>query len=661
MFERYPKWLELSRNKAIVLFQKYSLPRWMVFGMDNSIVFLTFLLAYLLRFNFMVEDFSHNMAINQALIALCVYTAFSLLFRSYSGLLRHTTIIDIFYVLISTSFSVIASLSITFLSRKIGWYDYLNIPISIILIHYVTITLLLFFIRIIIKIVFQSITTTTGEKKKVFIFGAGAMGVIVKRLIQSDVKSEYKIAGFFDNDKKLQGKKINGIPVYNPQILSADFLQKHNFGILIFAIKEILPLEKCEIIKAALALGLEVRETPPIDNWLNGKLQFNQIQKVKLEDLLGRDPIQLNMERIRMGLTGKVILITGAAGSIGSEMVHQMSCFNIKKLVLIDQAETPMFELANELRNMFSNLSFQILLADASNAEKMESVFQEFHPEIVFHAAAYKHVPMMEDNPHEALRVNVGGTGIITELAIKYKVQKFIMISTDKAVNPTNVMGASKRLCEMIIQSKAQRKGIKTQFVITRFGNVLGSNGSVIPIFTRQIEAGGPITVTHPEIMRYFMTITEACQLVLEAGFMGKGGEIYVFDMGKPVKIKDLAQQMIRLSGLIPQKDIKIVYTGLRPGEKLFEELLTINECTLATHHPKIKIAKLKDIDNLKFISKIDEILRDLYSFTKREIVDFFIKFVPEFSIVNSVYFDNDRGNPDKNGAEKEVPSKLNL
>ena len=631
MFERYPNQVEIMRNKAIALFNKYSLPQWIVFVMDSLSVFLTFLLAYLLRFNFVLKDFSHTVAINHALIALGVYSAFALIFRSYSGLIRHTTIIDIFHVLVATSFSVMALLSLTLLSRTIGWSENLNIPISIILIHYVTITLLLFFVRIIIKIIFQLIISSSGEKKKVLIFGAGAMGIIVKRVIQSDVKSEYQIAGFLDGNKKLQGKKLNGIPVYNPQILSAKFLQKKKVDALIFAIKDISPGEKSAMISSALDFGLELLETPPVDKWLNGQLQISQIRKVKLKDLLGRDTIRLNMEMIGNGLKGKVILVTGAAGSIGSEIVRQLTRFNIKNLILADQAETPMFHIQNELKEKFNQLPVQIILADVTNKEKMESIFQSYHPEIVFHAAAYKHVPLMEENPHEAIRVNIGGTKIITELSVKYGVKKFVMISTDKAVNPTNIMGASKRVCEMIVQMKAQLSESSTQFVITRFGNVLGSNGSVIPQFSKQIEEGGPITVTHPEITRYFMTIPEACELVLEAGFMGKGGEIFVFDMGKPVRIADLANQMIRLSGLIPEKDIRIVYTGLRPGEKLYEELLADKENTLPTHHPKIMIARVDKLDYKKLLSKIDGLLNNIYSLSKTEVVEFFEELVPEY------------------------------
>jgi len=507
----------------------------------------------------------------------------------------------------------------------------LVIPLSIIMIHYVLITVTLFFVRLIIKTAFHIVTSSYTKKKKVLIYGAGDMGVIVKRVIQSDVQAYYQIGGFLDQNKKLQGKKMTGFPVYNTTVFSSEFVKKNKIETLIFANRDISPKEKSEVIYKALDYGLEILETPAIDKWLDGKLQMQQIQKVKLEDLLGRDSIRLNMERIRNGLNGKTILVTGATGSIGSEIVRQLTRFAAKKTILIDQAETPMFHLEHELREKFEHLPAQLILGDITNRQIMERIFQEYRPTVVFHAAAYKHVPILENNPHEAIRVNVGGTRVITELSAKYQVEKFVMISTDKAVNPANVMGTSKRICEMIVQMEAQQEGNKTQFVITRFGNVLGSNGSVIPIFSKQIQEGGPVTVTHPEITRYFMTIPEACQLVLEAGFMGQGGEIFVFDMGEPVKIVDLANQMIRLSGLVPEKDIKIVYTGLRPGEKLYEELLTDKETTKPTHHPKIKIAMVQKMHKKELSIKIDYLLKNLYNMQKEEILKCCREIVPEF------------------------------
>ena len=631
MFIENIKIPEPLQNRVRKLLDRYSFPRWIVFALDNLAVFLSFIFAYLLRFNFVFEDFSIVLVINHALITLGIYAIFSLIFKSYSGLLRHSTIIDILNVLIATSFSFITLVFLSLLARLIGMNENLVISLSIIMIHYVLITVTLFFVRLTIKTAFHIVTSSYTKKKKVLIYGAGDMGVIVKRVIQSDVQASYQICGFLDQNKKLQGKKMTGFPVYNTTVFSSEFVKKNKIETLIFANRDISPKEKSEVIYRALDYGLEILETPAIDKWLDGKLQMQQIQKVKLEDLLGRDSIRLNMERIRNGLNGKTILVTGATGSIGSEIVRQLTRFAAKKTILIDQAETPMFHLEHELREKFEHLPAQFILGDITNRQIMERIFQKYRPTVVFHAAAYKHVPILENNPYEAIRVNVGGTRVITELSAKYQVEKFVMISTDKAVNPANVMGTSKRICEMIVQMEAQQEGNKTQFVITRFGNVLGSSGSVIPIFSKQIQEGGPVTVTHPEITRYFMTIPEACQLVLEAGFMGQGGEIFVFDMGEPVKIVDLANQMIRLSGLVPEKDIKIVYTGLRPGEKLYEELLTDKETTKPTHHPKIKIAMVQKMHKKELSIKIDYLLKNLYNMQKEEILECCREIVPEF------------------------------
>jgi FlaA1/EpsC-like NDP-sugar epimerase len=636
--EAYSKWMEYLRTRAVNLFQRYSLPRWMVFVLDNFTVFVVFFIACLLRFNFNLAGINFSVAAYHALIAVCVYSTFSLIFRSYSGLIRHTTLTDISLVFLFTTVSALILLCLSLCSRWLNLGEKMTIPISIILIHYVSITVFLFFIRVSIKIFFRFATRSMTEKKNVLIFGAGDMGFIVKRVILSDPRCSYDVAGFLDNNKQLQGKMINSLPVFSPKILSKDFLLKHKINTLIIAIKNLSPKRKSEIIRKAIDLGLEILETPSVDKWLNGQLQLRQLQKVKLEDLLGRDPIQLNMELIDKGLNKKVILVTGAAGSIGSEIVRQLTRFNIRKLILIDQAETPIFHLGNELKSGYSQCPVKIILADITQPAIMESIFKQYHPEVVFHAAAYKHVPLMEDNPHEAIRVNVGGTKLMAKLSMKYGVQKFVMISTDKAVNPTNVMGASKRICEMIVQLNAQKPGNTTEFIITRFGNVLGSNGSVIPIFSKQIEEGGPVTVTHPEIKRYFMTIPEACQLVLEAGFMGNGGEIFVFDMGKPVKIADLANQMIRLSGLVPEKDIKILFTGLRPGEKLYEELLTDKETTKPTYHPKIRIAIVENLSGTEFLLRIENLLTILYTLSNKEVVDYCKELVPEFKSNNEKY-----------------------
>ncbi len=624
-------------KKFRLLFQLYSIPRWMVLFLDNTAVFFVFLFAYVLRFNFVISGFVLNEALQHALLATGIYTVISIIGRSYSGVIRHTTLTDIFNVFIATSSAFTVLLILSLVSRWSGWSGYFNIPLSILIIHYVSITVILFFVRILIKITYQYLFSSDKKRKRVLIYGAGAMGIIINRVLASDPKGEYQLVGFLDDSKRLQGKRVNNIEVYNPDILNSDFLLKEDVEAMIIGIRDIKPARKSEIIRTALDLGLEVLDAPSMDTWLNGQFHAGQIRKVKLEDLLAREPIKLNIRTIGLGLTGRTILVTGTAGSIGSEIVRQLTRFKIRQLVLVDNAETPMFHLGNELKSRFNECQVQLLLADVTNAEKMERVFQEFHPDVVFHAAAYKHVPMMEDNPHEAIRVNVGGTKTMARLAVMHGVKKFVMISTDKAINPTNIMGASKRLCEMIIQLKSKMPGNQTQFIITRFGNVLGSNGSVIPLFSKQIEEGGPIKVTHPNITRYFMTIPEACQLVLEAGFMGNGGEIFVFDMGDPVKIVDLANQMIRLSGLTPGKDIKIEFIGLRPGEKLYEELLANKETTMPTHHPKIKIARVEELSENGLLAHVNYLLSNLYYLTKEDVIDYCKNLVPEYKGVRAI------------------------
>jgi FlaA1/EpsC-like NDP-sugar epimerase len=511
----------------------------------------------------------------------------------------------------------------------------LNIPLSIILIHYISINALLFFIRVLIKMFYEMVSLEPSDRKNVVIYGAGSMGILVTRVITSDKWSQYHIVAFVDNDKKLQGKSLEGIPVFGPKKLGKKFLEKYCVETMIFAIKDIKPSEKSEVFRFAVDLGLEVLEVPAVDKWLDGKFQLDQLEKIKLQDLLSREPIQMNMRMIERGLRNQTIMITGAAGSIGSEIIRQLTRFNIKELILIDNAETPMFHLGNELREHYPYAPVRSILADITDQLKMDRIFAAYSPEILFHAAAYKHVPMMEKNPHEAIRVNVGGTVVLTKLALKYHLGKFVMVSTDKAVNPTNVMGASKRICEMVLQARTATPDNNTQFVITRFGNVLGSNGSVIPLFRKQIEEGGPVTVTHPEISRYFMTISEACQLVLEAGFMGMGGEIFVFEMGKPIKIVDLARQMIRLSGYVPDKDIKIEFIGMRPGEKLCEELLDWKEKTMPTYNPKVKVAEVARMDHQTVLSTIHMLLYTAPCMSEMELITQIHNIVPEYKSTN--------------------------
>jgi FlaA1/EpsC-like NDP-sugar epimerase len=412
---------------------------------------------------------------------------------------------------------------------------------------------------------------------------------------------------------------------------------------VIVAINNISAIRKKRIIENCLQHKIEVKTIPPVSAWINGEFNPQSIKALRIEDLLERNPIKLSKEKISRELKNQVILITGAAGSIGSEIVRQCIPFGPKKIILIDQGETPLYEIGNELKGK----NIEIVVADVCNTSRMERVFAHFQPSYVFHAAAYKHVPLMEDNPYEAINTNVFGTQNLANLSTKYGVKKFVFVSTDKAVNPTNIMGASKRIAEIYVQSLNAKLSLETDnhtmFVTTRFGNVLGSNGSVIPLFKKQIEAGGPVTVTHPEITRFFMTIPEACQLVLEAGVMGKGGEIYIFDMGESVKIVDLARKMIRLSGFEEGKDIKIKFTGLRPGEKLKEELLSDKENTIGTHNPKIMVAKVPEYNYLEVNDLISDLYKDKDVLKNRMLVKTMKRIVPEYISNNSVYEELDK------------------
>lgn len=624
--------IKAFKGKIIRVFKNHSLPRWLVFLLDSAAVFFSFLIAYMLRYNFEVYTFDISTVFRQSYLVLAVYVTFNLIFKSYSGMIRHTTIRDT-YKIIATNFSALAVLVlVTVMSRKNEWSSVFNIPVSILLIHCGAVTILLFLFRVFVKMFYEFASSSSHDRKNVLIYGSGEMGILVKRLIEGDPKDMYRLIGFIDDDKKIQGKNVDGYPVYSRKILTKYFIENENVQVFIIAINNIASLKKKEVIESMIGFGCEILDTPSFDTWMNGHLEVKNLKKVKLEDLLGRDPITLDLEKIQNGLIGKTILVTGGAGSIGSEIARQLTRFNTKQLIIVDQAETPCFYLGEELKNKMPGFNFRIIVGDVTRKEYMEEIFKKYRPDIVFHAAAYKHVPIMELHPHEAFRVNVGGTELISELAMKYKAEKFVMISSDKAVNPTNVMGATKKICELLVHALSQRKGIKTQFITTRFGNVLGSNGSVIPLFNKQIAAGGPVTITHPDITRFFMTIPEACQLVLEAGFMGNGGEIYVFDMGEPVKVLDVAINLIRLSGLEPHKDIKIKYIGLRPGEKLYEELFSDDEPMIPTHHPKISIAQVADSDFETISLKIDVILATINTISEAKLIEEMMDIVPGYT-----------------------------
>lgn len=495
----------------------------------------------------------------------------------------------------------------------------------------------------------------------VIIYGAGEVGIAAKRTLDHDAKVNMYLIAFIDDDERKRGKVIDGIRIYHTSEIESLILHE-KVDDLIISSHNIQPEKRNKIVDFCLEHDINVLTLPPVNSWINGQISTRQIQSIKIEDLLEREPIIIHNEDISEQLKGKRVLVTGAAGSIGSEIVRQVSHFFPQMIILNDQSESPLHELQLELQenNMVNN--FHSFIGDVRDVNRMEVLFETFKPHYVYHAAAYKHVPMMEHNPGEAVRTNVMGTKIVADLSVKYGVQRFVMISTDKAVNPTNVMGASKRIAEIYVQSlynsfnldsaiysnglsylNGSRKKVNTKFITTRFGNVLGSNGSVIPRFKAQIEKGGPITVTHPDITRYFMTIPEACRLVLEAGSMGAGGEIFIFDMGKSIKIVELAKKMIRLSGLIPNQDVAIEFSGLRPGEKLYEELLNDMENTVPTHHEKIMVAKTREYDFEAINRHIDELIRLSCEYRDRQVVIKMKEIVPEYKSNNSVYEELDK------------------
>lgn len=509
------------------------------------------------------------------------------------------------------------------------------VPFSIIIIDYFTSVFTLTAFRILVKSIYQELKNPSRDKQEIIIYGAGESGLITKRALERDAGLRFKVIAFIDDDSAKKGKTVEGVKIYHSSELE-DLLRSNQVYDMILSIQNINASEKQSIIEKCLSYDVRILNVPPVNSWINGELSFKQIKNVKIEDLLEREPIKLDADLIRQELTGKTILITGGAGSIGSEIVRQVIPFHPKKLIVVDQAESALYDLELELNEKFKWKNLETVLGDIRQVDRMERVFEAFHPDVVFHAAAYKHVPVIENNPSEAILTNVEGTKIIADLSRKFGVKKFVMVSTDKAVNPASIMGATKRLAEIYCQSL--NKLGPTRFVTSRFGNVLDSNGSVIPRFKKQIEEGGPVTVTHPEISRYFMTIPEACQLVLEAGAMGKGGEIFIFDMGKSIRIVDLAKNMIKLSGLTLGKDIQIVFTGLRPGEKLVEELLADKETTLPTHHNKIMIAKVKEYNFTEFEKEITELI-DLFKTQDNEVIVRKMKSIlPEYISVNSVY-----------------------
>jgi FlaA1/EpsC-like NDP-sugar epimerase len=608
------------------------LPRWVIIIIDLGFIAFSTILGYLLRFNFYVSDIQKNHFFSGTILSVVCGFLSILALGSYKGIVRYTGIQDgvrIFFTVMLNSI-LVCVINLVFFSRA----GVNLIPYSVVLISYLASFLFLFNYRLLVKYIFSFYKRGVLKNSKVLIFGSGQTGLITKHVIDNSPTS--RVFGFLEDDPRKIGKVINGSKIYGAsQEELEELFSNLSIDELIITVKNLSVERKNELVDICLPYQVKIRMVPSVDQWVRGELSLNQIKDIRIEDLLERDSIKLDNPSIKLEIRGKSICITGAAGSIGSELVRQIIHYKPKSLVLIDQAESPLFEIDRQIKAMGIEVNIVSYVADISNAARMDSIFQGHKPQMIFHAAAYKHVPLMENNPSEAVLCNILGTKILADIAVQHKVEKFVMISTDKAVNPTNVMGCSKRIAEIYVQSLnnhlSNTQSGHTSFVTTRFGNVLGSNGSVIPIFKKQIEQGGPITVTHPEITRYFMTIPEACQLVLEAGVMGRGGEVFIFDMGQSVKILDLARKMILLSGLKPNKDIDIVFTGLRDGEKLFEELLNQRENTVPTHHEKIMIAKVQEYrypEINSFVDLFNDLINDR---NELKMVTLMKELVPEF------------------------------
>jgi len=622
-------------NNILNFFWKYNLPRWSILFIDILICIFSLTLAFFLRFNFksIPQNELDNFPIAYTVVILVRLLAF-ILSKTYKGVVRYTGAKDATRIFVVVILSSLVLYGINIFTRQIllGYYI---IPHSVVVIDALVTIFIMISSRLAIKAIYFESRNPEKEKTQVIIYGAGESGIITKRTLDRDAAVRYKVVGFIDDDEKKKGRSLEGVFIY-PTSKLAELVKENNVESVIISIQNLSPIVKNNLIDECLLLGIKVLNVPPVAKWINGELSFNQIKSINIEELLERDSIKLNTDEINKQLNNKVILITGAAGSIGSELARQCLKFKPKLLVLLDQAESPLHELDLEFREVFQSHLHEVVIGDVRNKERLTNVFNTFKPQIVFHAAAYKHVPMMENNPSESILTNILGTKTVADLASEFKIEKFVMVSTDKAVNPTNVMGASKRIAEIYIQSLGENSA--TKFITTRFGNVLGSNGSVIPRFKKQIEQGGPLTITHPDITRFFMTIPESCQLVLEAGCMGNGSEIYVFDMGQSVKIVDLARKMIKLSGLKEDRDIKIIYTGLRPGEKLYEELLSSAENSLPTHHKQILIGKVREYQFEVVDTFINELILLFNTQNNALIVSKMKEIVPEFVSNNSVF-----------------------
>ena len=613
------------------------LPIWTVLLIDVLIIVVSSLLAYALRYDFR-SLFSESSSIDVTIVCtVAVNLIFFRAFRTYSNVLRFSSFVDIMriFVALTVSYALLLIASIVVKS-----FTNINVaPITVLFMSYIISFAMMACSRIVVKIFFEALNFDGSRSANVFIYGAKEAGVNIAKALRVSLRNHYRLRGFIADEPELINKVMMGVKVFPNDDTLIENLDDRDVHTIIISPAKMEALKHSDMADRLLAHNIKLMTAPPLSEWNNQFLDRTQLKEIQIEDLVQRNPIEIDIHKVASHLEGKRVMITGAAGSIGSEIMRQVASFNPYKLILVDQAETPLHDIRLELQDRWRDIDAETIIADISNVTRMEEIFRRYKPQYIFHAAAYKHVPMMEDNVSESIQVNVYGTRTVADLAVKYGAEKFVMISTDKAVNPTNVMGCSKRICEIYVQSLAKKLlaegGHVTQFITTRFGNVLGSNGSVIPRFRDQIQRGGPVTVTHPEIIRYFMTIPEACRLVLEAGSMGNGGEIYIFDMGKPVRIVDLAKRMISLSG---RTDVKIEFTGLRHGEKLYEELLNVKELTKPTYHEKIMIATVREYDYDEVNERIQKLIDVSYTYDQMKIVAAMKDIVPEFVSKNSCF-----------------------
>ena len=613
------------------------LPIWTVLLIDVLIIVVSSLLAYALRYDFR-SLFSESSSIDVTIVCtVAVNLIFFRAFRTYSNVLRFSSFVDIMriFVALTVSYALLLIASIVVKS-----FTNINVaPITVLFMSYIISFAMMACSRIVVKIFFEALNFDGSRSANVFIYGAKEAGVNIAKALRVSLRNHYRLRGFIADEPELINKVMMGVKVFPNDDTLIENLDDRDVHTIIISPAKMEALKHSDMADRLLAHNIKLMTAPPLSEWNNQFLDRTQLKEIQIEDLLQRNPIEIDIHKVASHLEGKRVMITGAAGSIGSEIMRQVASFNPYKLILVDQAETPLHDIRLELQDRWRDIDAETIIADISNVTRMEEIFRRYKPQYIFPAAAYKHVPMMEDNVSESIQVNVYGTRTVADLAVTYGAEKFVMISTDKAVNPTNVMGCSKRICEIYVQSLAKKLlaegGHVTQFITTRFGNVLGSNGSVIPRFRDQIQRGGPVTVTHPEIIRYFMTIPEACRLVLEAGSMGNGGEIYIFDMGKPVRIVDLAKRMISLSG---RTDVKIEFTGLRHGEKLYEELLNVKELTKPTYHEKIMIATVREYDYDEVNERIQKLIDVSYTYDQMKIVAAMKDIVPEFVSKNSCF-----------------------